>query len=420
MRRALLAGICAALAGLGAAAPAQGAFDDPLFFFTPEPSEISPVAPSGYLSGPCGLAVSSSGQIYISDHYHRAVDVFSLSPEPDRPLKYTSQPLGAFSGTPSSHTGLLDDPCGLAFDSTGALYVNDYHREVIRFPASISLNNPSNTVIDTGDEANIYENPTGVAVDPATNHAFVDDRAYVAERNSSGALVRKIGEGTLIDGYGIAVSAYPATAGYVYVPDAATKTIKVYDPKTDTVNPIASFSKPGGFGSLQDSAIAVDNATGEIYVTDTLGPQFSESPEAIVHVFTAAGVYEGRLKHATIDAAPAGLAVDNSGTATQSRVYLTSGIAENASIYAYPPHAATGAAAPPRSFSGAGGAAGSSGTPASAALSAQSAGSEASPPAHSSISSQATKKAAAQKRHRRAARHHHRRGRAQRAERERR
>ena len=395
MRRALLAGICAALVGLGAAPPAQGAFDDPLFFFTPQPKEGSLLPPpAGYLSGPCGLAVSSSGQIYVSDYYHRAVDVFSSEP------KYSSQPLGAFSGTPSPHTGPLDDPCGLAFDSTGALYLNDYHREVIRFATPVSLNNPGNKVIDEGDPSNVYANPTGVAVDQATNHAFVDDRAYIAERTSTGALVQKIGEGTLSDGYGIAVSAFPATAGLLYVPDAATKTVKVYDPKTDTVNPIASLAKPGGFGSLQDSAIATDNATGEIYVTDTLGPQLSESPEAIVYVFSSTGSYEGRLKHATVDAAPAGLAVDNSATATQSRVYVTSGIAENASIYAYPPHAATSTSAPPLALTQGGGQ-GSSAAAFTSALSAQGAGSEVSPTA-SGASVQSDGAKAAQRRHRRA------------------
>ena len=40
------------------------------------------------------------------------------------------------------------------------------------------------------------------------------------------------------------------------------------------------------------------------------------------------------------DARPPGLAVDNSGTASQSRVYLTSGNSEKASVFAYPPHAA--------------------------------------------------------------------------------
>ena len=103
---------------------------------------------------------------------------------------------------------------------------------------------------------------------------------------------------------------------------------------------------PGGFASLHDSAIAVDSATGEIYVLDAKGA--GEYPLATVYVFDATGTYKGRLKHDVIDGRPAGLAVDNSGTETQSRVYVTSGIGEASRIYAYGPGAATTTAAPPQ------------------------------------------------------------------------
>jgi hypothetical protein len=348
-----LAGACIGLLAVGVASPAQAASDDPLFFYAPVPP------PVGNLAGPCGLTVNPTGQIYVSDYYHRVVDVFGVTSDPSRPLQYIDQTLSAFSGFPNPHTGPVDDPCGLAFDSSGALYLNNYHREVVRFPTPISLDNPGNKVIDTGDFSNIYNNPTGVAVDPVTNHAYVDDRVYVAERTSTGALVQKIGQGTLQDGYGIAVSGYPGTAGYLYVPDAGGNMVNVYDPEADPVNPIGSLAKPGGFGSLVDSSIAVDNSTGEIYVTDTIGPQYSENPQAVVFVFSSAGAYEGRLKHATISAAPVGLAVDNSGTSRQSWVYVTSGITGPSSIYAYAAHAATSASEPPLAFSG-GGAEGSS------------------------------------------------------------
>ena len=39
--------------------------------------------------------------------------------------------------------------------------------------------------------------------------------------------------------------------------------------------------------------------------------------------------------------------MDNSATGTQGRVYVTSGISENAGVYAYPRGAATSAALPP-------------------------------------------------------------------------
>ena len=165
--------------------------------------------------------------------------------------------------------------------------------------------------------------------------------------DSAGARSRSIGAGSLGDGYGLAISGYAPTAGRLYVPDAASDTVKVYDPAVDTVDPVETIAgPPGGFADLHDSAVAVDDATGEVYVIDTLGPQHSETPQAIVYVFDAAGTYEGRLKYNVVNGGPSGLAVDNSGGATQGRVYVTSGITAQAGVYAYPPHAATSASEP--------------------------------------------------------------------------
>lgn len=353
MKKALLTAICAVAFGLCVSPNAQGAFDDPLFFYMP--SGPLPPPPVGYLDGPCGIAVSGSGQIYVSDYYHRSIDIFAPSGDPQKPNPtFSDQPLGAFSGTANPHTGPLDDPCGLAFGPSGELYLNDYHREVVRFPAPFSL--ATAQVIDTGDPTDPYANPTGVALDPTTGHVFVDDRTYIAEYDSSGAFVRRIGEGSLQDGYGIAVSGHPGTLGYVYAPDAGSDTVKVFDPSLGTTDPKEEIAgPPGGFGSLRDSAVAIDDQTGEIYVSDTLGPQLSEEPQATIRVFASTGVLEGRLKHATIDAAPVGLAVDNSGGATQGHVYVTSGITEFAGFYGYPADAASSEARPPLGLGSAGG-----------------------------------------------------------------
>ncbi len=333
MRRALSVGICTVLLGLGAA-PAQGAFDDPNVF-TPSAADLPKVQPVGYFEGPCGLAVDSTARLYVSDYYHHTIDVFNTAAFPS----YVTQ-------LPNEDP--TDGPCGLAIDSAGSLYVNNYHRNVAKFGPPFGF--APGPIFDSGDPTNIFANPTGVAVDPATNNVYVDDRTYIAAYDSSGAPLPtpKIGLGTLGDGYGIAVSGFPATAGRIYVPDASTKTVKIYNPAIDTVNPVGVINgPPAGFKSLQDSAIAIDNTSGEIYVIDTLGPQFSEKPQASVYVFTSTGTYKGRLKHNVIDGAPSGLAVDNSPSASKGRVYVTSGASIGASIYIYPPGAATSASLPP-------------------------------------------------------------------------
>jgi hypothetical protein len=69
-------------------------------------------------------------------------------------------------------------------------------------------------------------------------------------------------------------------------------------------------------------------------------PQYTETPQAVIQVFDAAGAYKGQLKYPVVDSSPVGLAVDNSAGANQGRVYVTSGSTVGAKIYAYPPNAA--------------------------------------------------------------------------------
>ncbi len=321
----------------GASGVARAASSEPLFVFTPQrpssPFEPAIPPPSGVLEGPCGLTVDSLGNFYVSDYYHHAVDVFG----PD------SSYHGQLAGEDP-----LDGPCGLAVDSTGRLYVNNFHRNVVRFEAFPSFGAGA---LISGAPLDASQ-PTGVAIDPATDDLYVDERTHIAVYDSSGAPVLdgeghplKVGLGSLGEGYGVAISRFPATAGLLYVPDAADDTIKVYDPTLDADDPVATIdghdTPNGEFSSLRDTAIAVDRMSGEIYLADNLQPSYTERPQATIDVFDSAGAYEGHLKYNIVDALPPGLAVDNSAGATQGRVYVTSGNTAEASVLAYPPEAAT-------------------------------------------------------------------------------
>jgi DNA-binding beta-propeller fold protein YncE len=328
IRRAALGALCALVLAVGAA-PAQAAFDDPLFVFRPVPGVPLIPPPVGEFEGPCGLAVDGAGDFYVSDYYHHVIDLFG--------------PGRAYGGQIAA-ADPLDGPCGLALDATGGLYVNDYHRSVIRFGAAPGSG--SGTVI-AGAPLDAAR-PTGVAVDQDSGDVYVDERGRIAVFDPAGAAKGEVGGTSLEAGFGLAVSQFPATRGLLYVPDAGDDTVKVYDPATDPVNPVAVLdgagTPNGGFVSLRDAAVAVDRVSGEVYVADDLQPLYTERPEVVVQVFSAAGSYEGRLKFGVVDGLPVGLAVDNSATATQGRVYVTSGNEEQAAVYAYPPHAATSAA----------------------------------------------------------------------------
>jgi hypothetical protein len=332
IKQVLLAALSAVALSLGAAATPAAAAVNPLFVFTPPPSEPGAKAPppTGNLDGPCGVVVDVSGDFFVSDYYHHVVDVFAGN-------KYLTQLAGVDP---------LDGPCGLALASNGKLYVNDYHRSVIRYipsayPPSATTTFSTGVTVDSQD-------PTGVAVGSSGN-VYVNDRTYIAIYNSFGVPLSdgegnplKIGLGTLGDGYGVAVSGAASTVGRIYVPDASTNTVKVYDLGTSAVTPVASITgPPGGFSSLADSAIAVDAFSGDVYVADRTGSPFAERPESTIQVFDSGGAYIGHLKYNVVDAAPVGLAVDNSATGNSGRVYVTSGNTEKASIYAYGPGSAT-------------------------------------------------------------------------------
>jgi hypothetical protein len=336
--------LAAALAILGAfAAPAWGAAGDPLFVFVPtpplhpEPGEKPTPPPLGYLNDPCGLAVDSSARFFVSDYYHHAADVYS-------------PPASPFSAPPSYVTqlpneDLVDGPCGLAFDASNNLYVNNYHRNVVRFSPSPSFGVGTAIAGAPLDSSH----PTGVSVDSASGTVYVDQRTYVSAYDSSagavidGAEPLKIGLGTLGDGYGVAISQFPGTVGRLYVPDASTNTVKVYDPAVDKVNPVAELESPAGgpFLSLRDSAVAVDRVSGDVYFADNTQPLYTERPQATIYVYSATGAYKGHLKYNVVDALPPGLAVDNSNAGSKGRVYVTSGNTDRAGVYAYPPGAAT-------------------------------------------------------------------------------
>lgn len=333
-----LSALCAVLAACALGVPGASAA---------EPNHQLLGAITGEKIGPfeqfkdaCGVAVDSKGDIYVADYYQNRVVVF------DAKEKYITQidhidPLDAGGVAP------IDGPCDLAVDSTGNLYVNDYHRDVLRFtpaeypPGEGTAYGPPVTV-DSVES-------TGVAVDPKTDDVYVDDRTHVARYEAPVAPgeppVAEIGLGSLADAYGVAISRYPGTDGLVYVADAATETVKAFDPSSPT--PDAPQSEIRGEGTqegrfyLTDTDLAVDPADGHLYVADNLEPHFEEKPEAVVDEFSAAGFYRGSVPDFFTlgspsflqDAEPTGLAIDD------GNLYVTSGNYENADVFIFGPPA---------------------------------------------------------------------------------
>lgn len=280
------------------------------------------------LNGPCGLAVDSSANVYVSDYYGDRVLVFGAN---------------AFFKVEIPDVDPLNGPCGLAVDSAGNLYVNSFHGKVTKYTPS-SFPPTAGTLysaqqIDPGPA-------TGVAVDPISGNAFVNRRTYVAVYEPSGAPViangepLKVGLGSIGDGYGVTVSRFPATEGHVYVADAATDTVKAYAPADPTTpaSVIDGKGTPGGgFASLHDAVVDVERSTGRVFVTDNLQSIGVERQAVALHEFNAAGEYRGGLPPEPVmtSSEPTGLAVDETPSSLGGRVYITSGNDSASGVYVF-------------------------------------------------------------------------------------
>jgi hypothetical protein len=286
---------------------------------TTSPQPLPP--PEGELEGACGLAVSGS-TLYVSDYYHRAVDAFSTAGT------YSSQIALAGGPFPAFGINTLDSVCGLATGPGGALYGNEYHEGALRLA-------PSEQTFDTAES-------TGVATDAAGN-LYVDDRSHVAVYQPSGEAVLRedpvsheqvplvIGADARADYYGLAVA---PDGSRVYLPDAATGKVEVFEPSGDPSVALASIAPPGGFTSLADSSLALDPTNGHLIVVDDAQPGF-EHPGAAVYEFGAPPTYPylGKLACAPVFGAPSGIALDSSGD-----LYVTDGNGEGSNVFKYGPY----------------------------------------------------------------------------------
>jgi DNA-binding beta-propeller fold protein YncE len=288
--------------------------------------------------GACGVAVDAAGDVYVADYFHDRVLVFNEERE------FLTQITG-LNPLDSGGVAPIDGPCDLAVDSNGYLYVNNYHRDVVRlkpatYPPQVgTAYGPAEPIADA--------EPTGVAVDPVSGDVYVDERSSIAlftapvEVGDDPSL--RIGEGSLQDGYGVAVSSFSGTLGRVYVADAAADVVKVYDPVSDPFDPVEVISGEAtpraAFSSLVDADLAVDPGDGHLYVVDNLRPGFV-APEAIVHEFSPGGHYRGQAPTPQIEGEasflrhgePSGLAIG-----PDSRIYVTSGNGEDAAVFIFGP-----------------------------------------------------------------------------------
>src|SRR5271157_2396715 len=245
-------------------------------------------AASAQLNGPSGVAVDSAGNLYIADTLNNVVR--KVSAGVIATVAGTGTPgSGGDNGPPTS--AQLYAPSGIAVDSSGNLYIADSANNRIRLVsggviATIAGTGTPGLSGDNGPaiSAQLYA-PSGIAVDSSGNLFIADTYNGIIREISNGVISTVAGNGTLgyagdngpalraqlNNPYGIAVD----SVGNLYIADTADQRIRKVS-SSGTIATVAGNGTPGFSGDSGPAPTAqlnspygltVDSA-GKVYIAD--------------------------------------------------------------------------------------------------------------------------------------------------------
>jgi DNA-binding beta-propeller fold protein YncE len=253
-------------------------------------SSMTALVPSG-LDYPCGVAVDISGNVYIVDSGHNAIqkwtkanntvttlvssglnypvgvavdaagDVYIANGSPCTIMKWTA----ANSNVTTIVSSGLDGPSGLAVDSLGNVYIADADNGTIK--KWTATNGNMTTLVSSG-----LSFPASVAVDIAGNVYIADaGNGEILEWTAANGNVTTLVSSGLNHPYGLAVDG----AGNVYVADTFNNAIKKWAAASGNLTTLVSL----GLNSPQ--GLAVDGSD-NIYSADTGNGAIKELPYAFL------------------------------------------------------------------------------------------------------------------------------------------
>ena len=239
------------------------------------------------LSSPSAVALDSKGNLYIADTVNHCIRMISGSSITT--MAGTGGTAGYTGDKAAATAATVSSPGGLAFDSSGNLYIADTGNQVIRkigggtitTVAGIQGQGPAyGGDLGAATVANL-NTPTAIAFDAAGNY-------YIADNGNS--LIRKVDTSGIITTYVGASGGTSGTAGRLdhpngvwfaasgalYIADSNNARVASYVPPSvfNNVagNNVAGFSGDGGqarFAQLNKPAGIAMDAAGNIFLADT-------------------------------------------------------------------------------------------------------------------------------------------------------
>ena len=260
-------------------------------------------AKSAQLALPGRVVVDSSGKIYIADSDNHRIRVISSGTI----STVAGNGTAGYSGDGAAATSaMLKDPGGMALDSSGNLYIADSENNVVRkvTGGTISTFAGNHTLGYTGDGAAAIsaelDGPVALAVD-STGNVFIADsfNSVIREVTTDGNIATVVGGAASTLQLSHPVDLLLDGKGALYIADTDQRRIVKFVLATKTATLIAGngtlgYSGDGGpavgAGLGDPMGIALD-AAGSLYIADTFNSRVRRvTPDGIITTIAGDGI----------------------------------------------------------------------------------------------------------------------------------